>query len=405
MQGKLAASRLIQVITPGSAWFHRWIYYLAAGFMATAVALRALLIFNHSPLLGVIMLLLAAWVLAFTANIPLPPQLNRLAILPIGLQLLITLALLLTTRTDFYGFLFAITGMQAVQHITPRAAVALIGLTALLTFAALAGPNGILHALSLSLAFSGISAFLGFYIHTARRARQIEQEQQALAKELGEANRRLESYAQQRQQLAAGRERQRLSRELHDSVTQTVFSLNLASQSALLLLERDPLRLAANLDRLEQLARNALAEMQVLVTSLALEKSPGFLAALQLHLADRLRLDNLTVSLEVEGSQPLNPAEEAGLFRIAQEALNNAVKHAGVSQAALRLHLAEPFWMEINDQGAGFDPQQPILNGQVGLTGLRERAAEIGWTMQIISAPGAGTCVRVERPLSQERQA
>jgi signal transduction histidine kinase len=118
---------------------------------------------------------------------------------------------------------------------------------------------------------------------------------------------------------------------------------------------------------------------------------------LKQHLADRQRLDGLSVSLEAEGGQPLNPAEAASLFRIAQEALNNIVKHAGVPQAVLRLHLTDPFWMEIEDRGAGFDPQQAGGGGRVGLAGMHERAAEIGWNLRVESAPGAGTRIRVEK--------
>jgi signal transduction histidine kinase len=175
--------------------------------------------------------------------------------------------------------------------------------------------------------------------------------------------------------------------------------MNLTTQSALLLLERDRPQVAAQLERLDQLAQSALAEMQVLISKLAPEAraAGGFLAALQKHLSDRLRLEALSVSLEVQGSQPLEVVEEAGLFRIAQEALNNIVKHAGTSQAVLRLHLADPFWMEIEDRGAGFDLQQVQGIRRVGLSSMRERAAGIGWNLRVDSAPGAGTRVRVEK--------
>jgi signal transduction histidine kinase len=209
----------------------------------------------------------------------------------------------------------------------------------------------------------------------------------------------LEHYSQKVEQLAAGRERQRLARELHDSVTQTIFSMTLTTQSALLLLDRDRQQVAAQLDRLDQLAQGALSEMQLLISELAPEARAGggFLATLQQHLADRQRLDDLSVRLEVEGSQLLNPAEEASLFRIAQEALNNIIKHGQTSEAVLRLHLGDPFSMEIEDRGAGFDPQQAGGSGRVGLAGMRERAIEIGWALEIESTPGYGTRVRVQK--------
>jgi signal transduction histidine kinase len=99
----------------------------------------------------------------------------------------------------------------------------------------------------------------------------------------------------------------------------------------------------------------------------------------------------------------LAPAEEQILFRIAQEALNNIVKHAQASQAWIRLHLADPFWMEIEDRGQGFDLQRARNSGRVGLASMDERAAEIGWRLQVITAPGAGTRVRVDKPTGENQ--
>jgi signal transduction histidine kinase len=85
------------------------------------------------------------------------------------------------------------------------------------------------------------------------------------------------------------------------------------------------------------------------------------------------------------------------LFHIAQEALNNVLKHAGTSQARVRLHLREPFWMEIEDHGRGFDLQYTQRSGHVGLVSMREWAVEIGWALQIETFPSAGTRVRVQK--------
>jgi signal transduction histidine kinase len=140
--------------------------------------------------------------------------------------------------------------------------------------------------------------------------------------------------------------------------------------------------------------------MRVLISELRPEKvaEGGLVAALHRHLADRHWPESLAVSLEVEGDQPLNLAEEQGLFRIAQEALNNIVKHAQASQAHIRLHLIEPLWLEIEDQGQGFDSERARDSGHVGLASMSERAAEIGWNLRIITAPGAGTRIRVDKP-------
>jgi signal transduction histidine kinase len=386
-------------------WLHRWIFYLATGFMFAATALRSLIVFGNSP--NLLNLLLLAWLAMFIAGSLLYPRLPIFAACLIVVQAALVLLLLLLLQTDYFAILFAILGMQAMQQFPPRLGGAFIAVTAGLTFLALLKPMGGIEALALAAAFAAVSVFAGAFILASRRARAAQQENQTLVGQLQDANRRLQALSRQREELAAAHERQHLARELHDSVTQTVFSMTLAAQSALLLLDRDQQQVAAQLDRLDQLAQSALAEMQLLISKLAPEKltEGGFMAALQQHLADRRQRDNLSVTLEVEGSRPLTPAEEGGLFRIAQEALNNIVKHAGVSQAVLRLHLADPVWMEIEDRGAGFDPQPARLRGRIGLASMRERAAEIGWTLQVDSALGRGTRIRVAKDPGGARQA
>lgn len=380
-------------------WLHRWNYYLAAGLMFSAAAMRALIFFKGGGLHSETLLVLSGWLFIFISNAILTRRFRWVTAIFLTIEAGLILFLLLTTGQDFFAFLFAIVGMQAMQEYPPRVVAWLIGLFAVLTFLALLGPIGALQAMALALIYTALGAFLASYIWSTRRAGIVQVQQQALVAELQEANQRLEFHAHQQEQLAVGRERQHLARELHDSVTQTIFSMTLTTQSARLLLERDRKQVPNQLDRLDQLAQSALAEMQVLITRLAPTAITGdsFISGLQRHLEERQRLDSLDVALEVEGNQPLDPAEEAGLFRIAQEALNNTVKHARVSQATIRLHLAEPFWMEIEDRGAGFDPQQVLGGDRMGIAGMKERTAEIGWTLRVESLPGKGTCIRAEK--------
>lgn len=400
MKGNFLASTIpLPHVQLNRTWLHRWIYYLAAGAMFAAAALRAFIIFQHEPFLGQILLVLAAWLILFLVDAFFARRLTWLTAVCLTLEAGLLMLLLLTTKQDFFAFLFAILGMQAMQRFSPRIVASLIGVFALLTFLSLMGPTGALQALALTLSYSAMGSFLAAYIWSTRRAGIVQEQQQVLLGELQEANSQLEFHARQQEKLAAGRERQRLGRELHDSVTQTIFSMTLATQSALLLLERDREQVTNQLDRLDQLAQSALAEMQLLISRLAPETITGgeFISALQRHLDERQRLDNLGVTLKVVGDQPLDPLEEAGLFRIAQEALNNVVKHAGVSQAVVLLHLAEPFWMEIEDQGTGFDPEKVNGSGRMGMAGMCERAAEIGWTVQVKSSLGHGTRIRIEK--------
>jgi signal transduction histidine kinase len=269
--------------------------------------------------------------------------------------------------------------------------------------------DGLYEGMALTLVYTAVNVFLGSYVLATQRAQVARAQSHALAQELQEANRQLQASAERLEQLAVARERHHLAHELHDSVTQTIFSMTLTTQSALLLLDRDPCQVSLQLDRLTDLAHSALAEMHALISELRPEEKAtgGLAAALRRHLAERRLPESLAVSLEVEGDQPLEPAEERSLFRIAQEVLNNIVKHAQASQAHIRLHLTEPFWMEIEDQGRGFDLQQARAGGraggQLGLISMDERAAEMGWDLQVITSPGAGTRIRVEKPPRGER--
>ncbi|MBE0687038.1 MAG: sensor histidine kinase [Anaerolineaceae bacterium] len=389
-----------------STWLHRWIYYLAAGLMFTAAALRAFIILRQDPRFGETLLLLAAWLILFILNAFLPHLPPSSAVVFLSLQASLILYLLLASGQDFFAFLFAVISMQAMQRFTPRTVGGLIALFAVLTFLSLVGPVGVLQALALALIYAALGALMSAYIWSTRCAGVVQEKQQTLVRELQETNAQLEFHAHQQEQLAIGRERQRLARELHDSVTQTIFSMTLTTQSAILLLDRNRGQVAAQLDRLDQLVQSAMAEMQVLISRLTPDEltEDGFVSALRRHLEERRRLENLIVEFEVEGSQRLDPLEESGLFRITQEALNNVVKHAGVLHATVRLHLTEPFWMEVEDRGAGFDPLQFLRTGKLGIAGMRERATEIGWSLRVESVPGGGTRVRVDKNLGGEKQ-
>ena len=367
--------------------------------MFAAAALRAVLVFRTSPVFDQVLILMAAWLLGCTGSTLLGSRRPLVAALLIGVEIAATLALVLVSAADFFVFLFAIPCMQVMQRFNRRGTAAVLGLTTLLTLAALMPARGALFAVGMAVLFFGGTALLVAYIDATRRASRIEAEQRALVADLQQANERLAAYSRQLRDMAAGRERQRLARELHDSVTQTIFSMTLTTQSALLLLDRDRQRVGEQLERLNDLTESTLGQMQTLISRLAPDEAGGgkFVADLKEHLEERRRLENLSVRLEAEGDEGLEPDEEAGLFRIAQEALNNVVKHSQVSEAVLRLHLVEPLWLEIEDRGIGFDTRAAQGTGRLGLEGMRERAAEIGWCLEVQSSPGSGTRVRVEK--------
>jgi signal transduction histidine kinase len=385
----------------------QWVFHLTVAFLFGTVLLRSLLIYLDSPVLGQVLGLLIAWLALFVSETAIFRRWPK--VFPVYLMLQTILAYVFLWKPDFpdydyFAILYAILSMQIMQRLPIRSGVIWLVSSALLMALPMVRRDGPFDGIALTMVYTAINVFLGSYALATQRAQAARARTQALAQEVQETNRQLQAYSTQLEQLAVARERHHLARELHDSVTQTIFSMTLTTQSALLLLERDPGQVRAQLDRLNDLAHSALAEMRVLISELRPEKvvAGGLAAALHRHLADRHLPETLAVSLEVEGNRPLGSAEEQGLFRIAQEALNNIVKHAQASQAHIRLHLAEPFWMEIEDQGRGFDLQQAQdsarVGGQVGLVSMGERAAEIGWSLRIITSPGAGTCIRVEKP-------
>jgi signal transduction histidine kinase len=217
--------------------------------------------------------------------------------------------------------------------------------------------------------------------------------------ELQETHRQLQVYADRLVDLAAERERNHLARDLHDSVTQTVFSMNLAAQSSRLLWDRDPSRVGEQLSRLDDLAASAQREIQSLVSQLSPPTLPktGLPAALQKLAREQESKSGLHVSLEVLGGENLSEAVILSLYAITQEALTNAAKHSGCYDALIRLRLVKGgSWLEVVDHGRGFDPKSTSKQpGHLGLAGMSERAREIGWSLTVQSQPGQGTCIRV----------
>jgi len=379
----------------------RWVFALTVAFLYTAAVLRSVLAFDDGR-----RLLALALLLAWLALLLVEPALSRrwrpwFAVNVVLQAAAIGMALTLSDSSDFFAILLAVPSMQAAMRWRVRSTEVLIGLFALLTGLCLVAEYGAVQAATFAAVYAGADVFLAAYALTTKRATEARLRNEALAVDLRDTNSRLADYAARAERLAGVRERQRLARDLHDSATQTLFSMTLTARSALLLLQRSPGQVAAQLDQVDELARSALREMDALSAELPSPPAGDELpAALARHLRERERTDGLAVALEVEGeaafAQP-TPAEAAALLRIVQEALNNVVKHAGTSSATVRLRLRRPCRLEIEDRGAGFDPERADDRG-LGLDGMRERAAEVGWTLTVTSSPGAGTSVVAEEP-------
>jgi signal transduction histidine kinase len=199
-------------------------------------------------------------------------------------------------------------------------------------------------------------------------------------------------------------ERNRLALELHDVVSQKLFSLNLAAEAAATLLDRGPEQARPQLERVRDLAREALAELRSLIFGLRpaeLERD-GLEGVLRKE-ADMLqRVHGVTVELDADGSTAtLEPACAGEILRIVEEALHNAVRHAEAGTVTVRLHGSEgALSVEVADDGVGFDPTDPELRSRhLGLTSMEERARELGGRLAFAASPGSGTVVSLEVPL------
>jgi signal transduction histidine kinase len=195
-------------------------------------------------------------------------------------------------------------------------------------------------------------------------------------------------------------ERQRLARDLHDSVTQLIFSLTLIAQSVGPAYRRDPAEGERRIGRMLELSTQSLAEMRALLAELrpAGPVPNGLVPALEKHLqrvADRERLE---IALEATDYRPRHPDHEEALYRVVQESLNNIIKHAQAHRVCVALaQTGGGLELAVTDDGNGYDPAQPATSG-LGLTGMRERVERFGGTLTVESVPGAGTTVRVRLP-------
>jgi signal transduction histidine kinase len=217
-------------------------------------------------------------------------------------------------------------------------------------------------------------------------------------------NARLKAHVEE---TAITAERHRLARDLHDAVTQTLFSASLIAEILPRVWERHPDEARRHLGELHELIRGALAEMRTLLlelrpSALTEAKFGALLRQLTEAMTGRTRIP---VSLAVEGNHSLPPDVQIALYRITQEALNNISKHAEANQVVVNLR-CQPEWVElgISDDGRGFDPSS-VPPDHLGLGIMHERARKVGATLTIESQPGQGTQVLVtwqNTPWSEE---
>jgi signal transduction histidine kinase len=207
---------------------------------------------------------------------------------------------------------------------------------------------------------------------------------------------------QRAERVAIVEERQWLARELHDSVTQALYSVTLYAEAARMALLAGKQDVATeDLRELQLMAREALFDIRLLIFELhpPILEGQGLAAALQIRLAAVENRAGLQTEIRVDGGRRLPLPVEEDLYRIALEALNNVVKHARAHHVTVHLQFDDQHvCLEISDDGTGYDPAKARESGGMGLGGMEERAKRINGRLEILSAPGKGTTLKVEVP-------
>jgi signal transduction histidine kinase len=243
--------------------------YVVGWLLFATAALRALIFYQGKPALPTAIALLAGYALLYAVEPYLSPRFRwfRFVYFPVQTGLLLALTNL-RPYLDVTCQLYIALGVQALHRFSRRPAIAWLILFSILLTATEVIGVGWGEGLALSLTMLGGAFFLISYDLLSDRTQADQAESRALLAELQKAHGEFQAYAGQVEALTAARERNRLARELHDSVSQTIFSVTLTSQAARLLLDRDPPRVPELLDRLEGMTGSALAQLRSLIAKL-----------------------------------------------------------------------------------------------------------------------------------------
>jgi signal transduction histidine kinase len=242
-----------------------WIGFIILG----VVAVRSLIFYRDQPALPAVILLLAIFGLLYLLEPLVSARFGRFPLLYFPLQTAVILALSIQQPfLDFIQMLYVPLSLQALQAFTFRPAVIWLALFGFLLNVTLILAMGWLEGGALSLLIMAACAFLISYDRLSARMQSDRDESQRLLAELQQAHQKLQEHAGHAEDLAAARERNLLARELHDSVSQTIFAITLTSQATRMLLGREPNRVPEQLDRLQEMTAAALSQLRSLIAHL-----------------------------------------------------------------------------------------------------------------------------------------
>jgi signal transduction histidine kinase len=295
----------------------------------------------------------------------------------------------LARSSDAFGLLSFIVGIQAVLVVSNRVAIMWIALLYLIESGGAVWERGIEDSIA---AVFNIAVFILTYVfaYIVRQAEIARLHNEQLLAELQSAQRQLHD-------LAVAEERNRLARDLHDSVKQQIFATTMQLGAARVLLQRNPHPVQAHVVEAEQLAQQAGAELSLLIHELrpVALGDKGLAAALHAYSTDWSRQTGIAAAVEARGEHPLPPATEHALLRVVQEALANVARHSHATTVTIDLTYADDaVTLLMTDNGQGFD--STTASKGVGLNSMRERVEALGGRVQVVSQPDAGTTIFVQ---------
>lgn len=315
---------------------------------------------------------------------------------------------IVTPEADFWAMMLLPACVYVMRHFRQAVAWAWIGVFSVAMSIMLIWGRSLPDALEFIFIYIAGYLLIGSYALLLQQTEAARMESQRLLQQLQHSNAQLQDYVTQVEELTTIKERNRLARELHDAVTQSIFSMTLITRSALILQERDPRQVRDKLLQLQELAQGALQEMRGLIyqlRTLSVEED-GLYPVLQTFIAGVNGRSDVNITLDSEPANlPLAPVQQQELYRIIQEAVNNVVKHAQAQSATVHFALeATDVIVTIRDDGVGFDPVSLTSDGtHIGLDSMLERAKELGGALTVSAQPGAGTEVKVVIPVATQR--
>lgn len=321
----------------------------------------------------------------------------------LGAQSALILAVLIIEPTISIAFvLFFVLSAQAMLFLPTRPALIWLGLFFVFTFLVSGWQCGCF-AFS-ALPYAGGYTFFGAFGGALRMANEARRRSDQLLAELQSAHEQLQQFTEQAQQLAAAEERNRLAREMHDSLGHRLTVAVVQLEGAQRLIPTSPERAAHMIGTMREQLKEALTELRRTVATLRTpvddDSIPANLTNALVQMVKNFSLaTGLSVDLHVDGGEPTLTAEQRlALYRTAQEGLTNVQRHAAAQQVWIRFVVSDTsLTLSIRDDGQGLPVTIP--EGRFGLQGLRERAEQLGGSLTLSTPSEGGTLVSLELPL------